>query len=183
MKERNPMFENIVQSIICSEFQQRFTRNGEYSQGSSSSTDKAMHVKFSLSTSYAIEEGYRNLHILIFGGGSNYISVFAKLDWNVTPISDEENEPEYTQGQTPWVFYGCHDSCWRDAVHIIIWEFRERISSIDWVFGGWYKITPMEDKYLEDSRNAHYKKRRRQSSWQKVSELEFHFDIEKNNPA
>lgn len=184
------MFESIVNSIICSEFQQRFCRGGEIAQGNMSSPDKAMLVKFSLSPSYAIEDGYRNLHILIFGGGSNYISVFAKVDWAV--IRNEWSDGndylkagrEYIQGETPWVFYGCHDSCWRDSVRTIIGEFHKRINSIDWVFGGWYKTITITEEYakgLKTSRNTGYKGGGRQSDWKKASELQFHFDVTDEN--
>ena len=149
------MFENIVQAIICSEFNRIFGRGrvSLESQDKNKQTltdpDHAMVVKFSLSPDYDVEDGYRNLSLLIFGGGSNYISVFSKLDWNVAPLSPTgealqyttlpTDDPQYTKGETPWVLEGCHDSCWRDAVGRLLRDYRERIITIDWVFGGWYK--------------------------------------------
>src|ERR1700722_7192684 len=100
------MFENIVESIICSEFDKRY-RGGEIDK------NQAMLIKFSLALNYEIEDGYRNLHILIFGGGYNYIGVYAKADWTVSDGERGTDAFVYTKGETPFVLYGYHDSCWR----------------------------------------------------------------------
>jgi hypothetical protein len=134
-----------------------------------------MKLKFSLSPDYDIEDGYRNLEILIFGGGCNYISVFARLDWTVIRNEWSSGDgllpgKEYIEGRTSWVLRCCHDSCWRDAVGSLLHEFGGRITSIDWVFGGWYKTVPVSDEERKMFSSMS------QSDRIDLADLEFKFD-------
>jgi hypothetical protein len=163
------MFEHVVGNIICTEFSYQFGRDREPTPAGlpryHSHPTLAMQVSFSLSPDYNREDGYRHLTILIYGGGSNYISVYAKLDWNVTPdnsglgiewdeaSADASENPEYTKGETSWVLLCHHDSCWRDSVNRLLWDYRERISSIDSLFNGqtgWYKSLPISEEFAQE---------------------------------
>ena len=145
------MLTNVVDSIICSQFNHAFgyARKSPEASRFRTEPDRAMLVKFSLSPDYDREEGYRNLSILIFGGGANYIGVYGKLDWNVIAREDltDDDPPcvvegrDYVKGETPWVLVVYHDSCWRGGVHGLLWQYRDRISTIDSLFNGdtgWY---------------------------------------------
>jgi hypothetical protein len=94
----------------------------------------------------------------VYGGGSNYIGVFAKLDWTVKRgTSEDEDSPKYVEGATPWVLLGKHDSCWRDAVYGVIRDYICHICTID-TLRGWYKVVavdePLEETLAEVIRNA-----------------------------
>jgi hypothetical protein len=155
------MFENIVANIITSQFSHQFGRDRDGIVKYNSDPFNAMQVKFSLSPDYDREDGYRDLTILIFGGGSNYISVFAKLDWNVIALDDltDEEDPDvkpgrdYVKGETPWVLQCHHDSCWRDSINSLLWEYRDRVSTIDSLFNGatgWYKTVPVDESMTNE---------------------------------
>jgi len=126
----------VIDSIICSEFDHKFGRSG--SKGALSDPTDAMILTFGLSPFYDEEQGYRHLHLLLYGGGGNYISVYGKLDWNVIAhedvLDDGTTKAEYTQGDTGWVLLCHHDSCWRGAVHDIVWEYRDRINYLNTLF-------------------------------------------------
>jgi hypothetical protein len=177
--------DNIVQNIICSQFDSTFGRSRSDTKATiqthggrsitidtNSAIDHAMQVKFSLSPNYDVEDGYRNLTILLFGNGSNYIAVYAKVDWHVQYTTTEK-------GESPWVCYGYHDSCWRDAVGSILREFHGRINTIDYLFNGptgWYKdVTLTEEQIvsLKAIRDARYEK----GDWTRLTDLEFHFPV------
>lgn len=188
------MFERIVSNIITTEFDSTYgRRSGQYA----SDRDHAMKVTFSLTLNYDVEEGHRNLDILIFGGGSNYISVYARTDWNVIrnewSADDDtlESGRDYVKGQTPWLLYGCHESCWRDAVHDLLWKNRQRITSIDTLFNnsGWWTSVPVS----KDFQNELDTIRRHTPGYtsgvydatakrQYIEDLEFHFGAE-NKPV
>jgi len=186
------VFENIVKNIICSQFDKTLGRDSDPQLFSS--RDKAMQITFSLSADYDKEDGFRHLKILIFGGGSNYISVYGMTDWNVIEndaLTDEDDPHvkdgrDYIEGATPWVLYGCHDSCWRDAVGRLLREFRERISTIDYLFNGatgWYTVVPITEtagKVLGKINSAWYDSHTKR---QKLSDLEFHFGAEDDQTA
>ena len=183
------MYEHIVRSIICSQFETNFGR--EAGLETHSSRTRAMQVKFSISPDYAHEDGYRNLTILIFGGGSNYIGVYAKVDWNVTANNsgldiewneaeaDASRNPEYVKGVTPWVCYGYHDSCWRDSVESILREFHDRISTIDSLFNGqtgWYKSLELSKEQIAEAKAIRKARYESNAVWQKLTDLEFKFN-------
>lgn len=189
------MFERIVSTIICTEFERTYGRDitrDDYA----SDRDHAMKFTFSLSTNYDVEEGYRNLDIFIYGGGSNYISVYARTDWNV--IRNEwsngdtlDKGRDYIKGQTPWILYGHHDSCWRDSVYDLLWKNRERITSIDRLFNnhGWWTEVPVNAEFRKEldairqgtpgyGSGLYDAKARRQ----RIEDLEFQFGVE-NKPV
>lgn len=186
---------NIIQSIICSQFESTFGRSRPDTKATiqthagrsatvdtSSDPTHAMQVKFSLSPNYDVEEGYRTLTMLLFGGGSNYIAVYAKLDWNVGDLSTNENEEfVYIKGETPWVCYGYHDSCWRDSVGIILREFHDRIITIDYLFNGssgWYKNVSLTEEQIAELKAVRDKKYEGTGpwTWTRVSDQEFNFE-------
>lgn len=189
------MYENIVCSIICSQFESMFGRSRQDKKvtvqthagrkvviDTNSDLNSAMQVMFNISPNYETEDGYRHLTLLLFGGGTNYIAVYAKVDWDVTPNETKENEePQYIKGETPWVCYGYHDSGWRDAVDTVLQEFHGRVSSIDYLFNGatgWYKAVSLTEENiieLKVIRNARYDGRG-PWMWQKASDQEFHFE-------
>jgi hypothetical protein len=161
--------DNIIQSIICSQFNSTFGRDAALD--TNSDRTHAMQVRFSISPNYDLEDGYRNLTILLFGAGSNYIAVYAKMDWNLVSTVGEP-----VKGETPWVCYGYHDSCWRDSVGNILREFHGRINTIDYLFNGvtgWYKnvaLTPGQIAELKAVRDARYEGHAVRKT---VSDLEF----------
>jgi len=143
------MFENVVQSIICSEFERNY---GRRTASIEDARNYAMKVTFNLSPDYAIEEGYRHLDILIYSGGMNYIGVYARTDWTVIRKEWSDGEQLDVKGQSPWILYGYHDSCWRDAVRTLLWEFRERVATIDSLFStnGWWTAVTMTVELREE---------------------------------
>ena len=132
---------NIVSHIICSEYEHRWRKCG---------LPSAMKVVFSLTNDYDVEDGYRHLEILVYDFGNRYVGVFGKADWNV--IRNEWSDGytldaghEYVKGATPYVLYGHHDSCWREAVETILREYEKKIVLIDCVFGGLTKPIRVDD--------------------------------------
>jgi hypothetical protein len=186
------MFENIIQSIICAQYEHTLGRSRPINRDTGAiATDpnNAMEITFSLSNHWDREDGYRHLKILIYGGGSNYIGVYGSLDWSVIEneaiLDDDTTAHAYTEGKTPWVLYGYHDSGWREAVGYILREFSERISCINALFNGatgWYKVVPISKSAadaLSDINRSRYDSRSKES-WKRLSELEFQFpDVEK----
>ena len=183
------MFENIVGNIICSEYDKVLGRKAMEESTNlndrfiSSDPDRAMVIKFSLSLNYSVEEGYRNLTLLIYGFGYNYIGVFAKIDWNVIRNEWSDGDTlvkgrDYIKGETPWILLAYHDSCWRsDGVQSLLWDLRSRINSIDYLFvsEGWYTIkelTDLDKAVLADAKQA-WERRERNT---RVQELEFQFE-------
>lgn len=148
------MSHSIIAQIICTEFRKAFQgKHGETER------NKGMKVTFRLHPDFDREEGYRNLELLIFGGGSNYISVFARMDWTVVPVeglADEDGlKPgfDYTRGSTPWVHFSHHDSCWTsDGVESVIRLIKDRISILDSRYERWYETVEISDEELESFR-------------------------------
>jgi hypothetical protein len=165
------MNSNIVSSIICSEFQKRFRDNV-----GCTAADRAMLVKFSLNIDHEVEDGNRHLELLIFGNESNYIKVFARLDWRVRQ-SGEFDQPDgaEAEGKTPWVLLADHDSCWRgDGVESLLSSFQEQISCIDSLFttDGWYSTKKMTASEIGELRDLWTN--RTQAN---LKSLEFHFPV------
>lgn len=128
--------KNIVQSIICNEYEKKFHR---------AEPGRAMKVVFSLGNDWDVEYGYRHLEIILYDFGCNYVAVFGRTNWNVIRKEWSDGDylqagREYVKGETPLVLYGYHDSCWREAVGSVLRDFEQRIVSIDTLFdGGWAK--------------------------------------------
>lgn len=189
------MFENIVSNIICSEFEHKFGRSHKRAEGDNYMSDRsnAMQVTFHLSPDYKVEDGYRHLTLLIFGGGSNYYSVYGKIDWNVIRNEWSDGEyleegKEYVTGDTGWLLLARHDSCWREGVERTLWEFRDRISHIDSLFSneGWYqKVAISEDtaEALEQIRRDTPGYGNARGSRKTLKELEFQFEPLASAPA
>jgi hypothetical protein len=169
------MIHGVISSIICAEFESnsKFTLKRYLT-----SRDTAMRLEFALHSCKG-EEGYRHLEIAIFGAGSNYIKVYARIKWSVIPekaIDGDNSLKEgyaYTEGETPWVLLSDHDSCWKsDGVASIIASFRERISHLNTVgcAGSWYKawkLSALEQAmFLDLAKNRTYAK---------LQDLEFRF--------
>jgi hypothetical protein len=152
------MRTNVLSSIICSEFRKEFQSPERLKDGFLSEPNKAMQIRFKMNPDFDVEEGYRNLSILIFGAGSNYITVMAKMDWTVIQNEDINDDgeglkkgKEYTKGETPWVPFSCHDSCWTsDGVESIIQRFRNRINCMDSRFDRWYETLTLTPEQIED---------------------------------
>jgi hypothetical protein len=141
---------HILAQIICKEFRKAFLN-----QGGVSDLSKGMKTTFRLSVDHAREDGFRNLELLIFGGGSSYISVFAKLDWSVIPLEAIEGEDglkpgyAYTEGSTPWVHFSCHDSCWTsDGVESVLHQFHTRLNLLECQYDRWYETVEMSQEDL-----------------------------------
>lgn len=188
------MFERIVSNIICTEFDRTYGRSSPV-VGYCSDPDHAMKFTFSLSTNYDVEEGYRNMDILIYGGGLNYISVYARTDWNVIRNEWSDGERlkkgrEYIKGQTPWILYGHHDSGWRDAVYDLLWKNRERISHIDTLFNnhGWWTEVPVNEEFRKELDTIRHHTPGYGTDYdakakrQRIEDLEFQFGAE-NKPV
>jgi hypothetical protein len=119
---------------------------------------KAMEFSFSLNPDYDKEDGYRKLIVRLYTrGGSNYVSVLAKLAWEVIDKkylgcgeSFGDFTHDYVKGETPWKLYSEHDTGWRDSIDSIVYGFNDRISYLD-AIGNWYTIkslTPDEVDYF-----------------------------------
>jgi hypothetical protein len=153
------MLTTIISRMICEEFEQ----NPAFKSVYRTSPTNAMKVTFSLNRDFNVEDGYRDLDILIFGGGSNYIKVYARLRWNVVANEGVDVTGNtlldgygYVEGATPWRLYSDHDSGWRtDGVEGIIWTFRDRLSAIGTGFSRWYTVeslSPEEVKWFMNGR-------------------------------
>lgn len=148
---------NILSSIICSEFENKVGR-----WQCKNVTPFAMKVSLRLSVDYSIEEGYRNLHILIYGP-MNYVGVYIKEDWTVIPVDEIEDEDslkpgcDYRKGETGWKVISYHDSCWRtDGVDRILHLHRDRISGID-SLSYWYKVSEITPELTEELEKGMYR--------------------------
>jgi hypothetical protein len=179
----------IVSSIICSEFRKEFqSPERQKNEGFLSEPNKAMMVRFKLTPDFEVEEGYRNLSILIFGAGRNYITVMAKLDWTVIQNEDINDDgeglkkgKEYTEGETPWVHFSCHDSCWTsDGVESIIQMFRNRINCMDSRFDRWYETMTLTPEQIKDFNQITRDTREgKLTHSRKFETLEFKFPVKK----
>lgn len=140
--------KNIVSNIICTEFEKNVgrwqTRNV---------SQFAMKITFRLSNNWDLEDGYRNLQILIYGP-MNYIGIFVKEDWTVIPVDEVEDDElkegcEYRIGETDWKMISYHDSCWRtDGVDRILSHHSDRIIGLD-DSTHWYEKVEISGKLLE----------------------------------
>lgn len=150
---------NVLESIISSEFRKEFQSvEMQKKDGHFSDPNFGMLVTFKLNVDYDREEGYRNLNLLIFGAGSNYITVMAKMDWTVIQNEDVNDDgdglkpgKDYTRGETPWVHFSCHDSCWTsDGVHSLLFMFRDRINCLDSRYDRWYEKFQMTPERIKE---------------------------------
>jgi hypothetical protein len=158
------MLTNIIASIISTQYEREFRHNKEL----------GMVVKFSLSPDYEVEDGYRNLSILIYDFGFNYVGVYAKLDWTVIRKEWLYDTHEYIRNDTDWILMGYHDSGWRDSINSLLYIHRERIVTIDWLFDGWYKNMKITPTLTESLRS---KIRQRDGGERTLAELEFKFEV------
>lgn len=135
---------NIIESIICDTFAKEFVRN------ENPLYKRSMEISFNLTVDYDKEDGYRHLIIRLFGTG--YITVLANETWIVTPNDDLHlKDPKYDEDQTGWIFVGCHDSCWRDFVHKILYEYSDRLMNIN-TTATWYKSIELTEEELDNYR-------------------------------
>jgi hypothetical protein len=144
---------NIVENIICNEFEKNVGR-----WQSKNEKKIAMIVTFNLSIDGDIEDGYRFLDMVIYED-CNYVAVIVKERWDIIPKCDleyeddecfiKENSNGYRKGDTGWKLVSYHDSCWRsDGVHRILWINREKIINIDQLFNGWYQKIEINKEIL-----------------------------------
>jgi hypothetical protein len=176
------MMNGVVSSMICNEFRKEFQKRGDKSW-QMSDPERAMRVRFSLKLDYDVEEGYRHLDLLIFGAGSNYITVMAKLDWAVirTEWLGDDGDGllegfDYIEGSTPWVHYSNHDSCWTsDGVERIINEFANRINCLDSRYDSWYFIDTLTPEQVEEFHEI-TRKSRANGTKTKFQDIEFKFE-------
>ncbi len=180
------MLTNVLESIICSEFRKEFQSiEMQKKDGHLSDPNFGMLVRFKLDPDYEREEGYRNLSLLIFGAGSNYITVMAKLDWTVIPLEGLEDEDglkpgyDYTKGETPWVHFSNHDSCWTsDGVHNLLFMFRNRINCLDSRYDRWYEKLPLTSEQVKEFRKITDDTRNGKAIHsRKIETLEFKFPV------
>lgn len=176
------MLTNILSTIICQEFEKSSVFK---TPGYMSSFDTAMLVNFRLAIDTSVEEGYRSLSLLIFGGGSNYIKVFAQLKWTVVELhaldGDDEPSKSYTKGETSWILLSDHDSCWRsDGVEQVIRHFGDRLSMIDYLgsTNGWYTARKLREDEIKSLEQLW-----RHRTYQKLGDLEFHFPVTANSAS
>lgn len=140
---------NILESIICSEFDKKVCR-----WQTKNVTPFAMKITFRVSVNYEIEEGFRNISILIYGP-MNYVGVFVREDWTVIPVGEVEDEDnlkpwcDYRKGDTGWRMISYHDSCWRDGLHRLLRLNKDRISGLS-SFPYWYENMEITPEIMED---------------------------------
>lgn len=144
---------NIVENIICNEFEKNVGR-----WQSKNEKKIAMIVTFNLSIDDDIEDGYRDLDMVIYGD-CNYVAVIVKERWCIIPKCDleykddecfiKEDSKGYCKGDTGWKLVSYHDLGWKsDGVHRILWINRKKIINIDSLFGGWYNKIEIDEKIL-----------------------------------
>jgi hypothetical protein len=149
-------------NIICKEFEKNVGKNQDPMFGKKTGTDFfAMDLSFRL-YNYAGEDGYRHLHIRIYGP-MNYVAVMIKEDWTIIhesymdPNADDGLRPgkDYLEGNTGWMLASYHDSCWRtDGVESILYTYEPRLGGIDTLNDGWYKktaLTEVERQEIQDT--------------------------------
>lgn len=161
---------NIINSIICSTFENEVGRW-------QAKVDKktGMKITFRLKTEYEVEEGYRNLEVLIYSE-FNYVAVAVRELWTVIPLDEleyEDGEPYikessigYRKGDTGWKLASYHYSCWREGIQEILRDNNDRILGIDTLFiKGWYQKIEMDsdlldtlEKLIDDRKSNYYKK-------------------------
>ena len=135
------MMMYLVEGLLAHAFKKEF---GKWQSKKEEKDRRGMIVALTLSTDYEKEEGYRNLHIFLYGE-CNYIKVLKRETWDVAPIKQEmyngHNLPggeigEYEKGASDWELLVDHDSCWKsDGLHRVLWEYRERIVTFSSNFG------------------------------------------------
>lgn len=138
---------NIIESIITTTYDTEFKNNFI------SKKNSAMELSFGLKIDYDKEDGYRHLIIRLFGTG--YVTVLSNETWIIAKANDmhvikpdgELETPKYDEGQTGWKFWGSHDSCWRDFIHKILYEYADKLSSISTI-KNWYKTIDLTDEEL-----------------------------------
>ena len=150
------MLHGILSTIICSEYEKSF-KNLNWERTQSEKPIQGMELEFSLNINYDVEDGYRRLKMLIFNQ-YNYVSVFAKQEWEVIPSEGLEEDEilsgyDDTVGSTPWVHFSAHDSCWRsDGVSRILHLFHKDILGLsgisDW-YSDWYKSVVLTDEEVK----------------------------------
>lgn len=136
------MLQWIIANIICDQFEKQVKRNEQADRFTS------MNIKFGLRIDYGNEQGYRHLHLRLIGQG--YTTVLIKEDWRLNTKGN---------GSTGWIFKGCHDSCWRDAVQSIISEYADQLNTIDYVFKGWCHIEKLSQEAIDEIKQLEKKAR------------------------
>ena len=175
------MIQDILSSIICREYEKNFKMQN-WNRGSE--LVKAMEITINLNLDYEKEEGYRELKILIFNE-YNYVSVFAKLLWNVVKSGRVEVEREDElkpgiEGSTPFVHFSAHDTCWcSDGIERIIHLFRNRLNCLEGFGSDWYKVRMLEESEVRDFCQVSSDTRNGQAPHaSKFTEMEFKFPAE-----
>lgn len=122
---------------------------------------------FSLSCDYSVEDGYRNLEMLIYAP-ANYVGVLTKEHWDVFRTEDIEDwtddgikfKPgkDRIEGKSDWQVKSYHDSCWRsDGVKRTIREYSEpseRHIIVINTLTYWYQVVEMTEEKQEEFREA-----------------------------
>ena len=137
------MLQSILADIICTEFQKEFKDKAE--------KEHAMLLTFSLSHDYSKYEGYRNLDVILFSNGINYVKVVARERTTFAEIIDDAKMSDYVDTIGDWEMYAYHDSCWRsDGVGRIINKYQDDMLVISNHFSNtWYKKHKLEGEERE----------------------------------
>ncbi len=112
-----------------------------------------MLVSFPLPLNHDVEEGYRDLDILIYGP-MNYVQVYVRKRQNTVLLTDLVCDVEgesslkpgasYTKTEEPWVKVADHDSCWTEGVEDVLRENAKAINHITTYFNdSWWKVVPV----------------------------------------
>lgn len=160
------MITNILSDIICDTFENEVGR-----WQAKEDEPKALEVVFSTRIDYEKEEGYRGVHLLIYGE-HNYVGVFKRDWWRVIDRDkieyDEETGEEswpdehFREDMSEWEMLSYHDSCWRsDGVDRFIFANRDKLSTIGTPLKRWFNIIPMTPELQEQLETAYKVKRER----------------------
>jgi hypothetical protein len=161
------MITNILSDIICNTFERMVGR-----WQAKADEPKALLVKFKTRIDYDKEEGYRGVHLLIYGE-QNYVGVFEKRWWRVIDRDkieyDEEDGEEtwpdehWREGEGEWEMRSHHDSCWRtDGVSSFTFQNRDDLNLLDDLGQDhWFDIVPMTDELKAKLDEAYKVKRSR----------------------
>ena len=153
------MFDRIVSDIICSTFRKLdLTWGGCHPKGpNKDKTKRGLLISFNVEVDYDKEDGCRNVYLLIYAD-ANYVGVYEKERWDVTPKNDHHSR---NSDQTEWTCLGYHDSCWTETIHRFLLsrlfnknrrcsEDRDKhaIEGIDtlWQSGGWYSLIEINEE-------------------------------------
>lgn len=138
------MMHRMLTDVIVDTFEEKVDRW----QIKKSTVPKALKVSFRVRVDHDKEEGYRQVHMLIYAP-MNYVSVYLKETSDTIQVSDMEEQrgemvpqegKDYVKAETAWRRICHHDSEWRSAISDYLWQNRDTITGFDKLFRKFYEV-------------------------------------------